>query len=67
MAKKDLKYVIMYSPTTGYNRKDGYFKFISAKFTELLESKKVKKVKLIVDTTDEKYELDYKIPKEGGE
>lgn len=61
-----IKHLVMYAPSTGYKRKDGYIKFVSEKISELLENKKVKKVKLTIDTTTGQIvEFDYTMPKSG--
>jgi len=58
------EHLVMYAPSTGYKRKDGYIKFVSKKISELLEKKKIKKFKLIIDTTTGQIvEFDYTIPK----
>jgi|TARA_R100001460_G_scaffold14217_1_gene31941 hypothetical protein len=58
------EHLVMYAPSTGYKRKDGYIKFVSKKISELLENKKVKKVKLTIDTTTGQIvEFDYTMPK----
>lgn len=66
MTKRKLKEpIVIYSPSTGYKRKDGYIKFVSEKITELLERKEIEKFKLVVNTTtNETVTFDYRIPNE---
>ncbi len=56
--------IVIYSPSSGYKRKDGYIKFVSEKITELLEKKEIEKFKLVVNTTtNQTVTFDYKMPK----
>ena len=66
MTKRKLKDpIVIYSPSTGYKRKDGYIKFVSEKITELLEKKEIEKFKLVVNTTtNEIITFDYRMPNE---
>lgn len=66
MTKRKLKDpIVIYAPSTGYKRKDGYIKFVSEKITELLERKEIEKFKLVVNTTtNETVTFDYRIPNE---
>tara|TARA_R100000231_G_scaffold116180_1_gene86563 strand:- start:221 stop:472 length:252 start_codon:yes stop_codon:yes gene_type:complete len=60
------KHLVMYAPSTGYKRKDGYIKFVSAKISELLEKKEIKNFKLIIETTtNQTVEISYTIPETG--
>ena len=55
--------MVIYTPSTGYKRKDGFIKFVSSKITKLLEKKEIKKIKLTVDTTTGQIvEFDYTMP-----
>ena len=57
------EHLVMYAPSTGYKRKDGFIKFVSSKITKLLEKKEIKKIKLTVDTTTGQIvEFDYTMP-----
>ena len=57
------EHLVMYTPSTGYKRKDGFIKFVSSKITKLLEKKEIKKIKLTVDTTTGQIvEFDYTMP-----
>jgi hypothetical protein len=63
MTKKNYEHMVIYTPSTGYKRKDGFIKFVSSKITKLLEKKEIKKIKLTVDTTTGQIvEFDYTMP-----